>query len=104
MVIEADEFARNMVADMIVSCGLDCITADCCISALIACHEEMPDIVIINWMLPDINGQEFIEMLRSMPDGNEPHVILCSEMPSAGSYTSRYLETLRDSVVRAAFV
>lgn len=103
MVVEADDYARNSVADMIISCGLDCVTADSCINGLIACYETMPDIVIVNWMLPDINGQEFLEMLRGMPEGERPHIILCSRMPDSSSNTSRYLESLRDSVVRAAF-
>lgn len=103
LVVEANEFVRASVASMITSCGLDCDTADSCLNGLISCYDRMPDIIILNWMLPDVNGMEFFDLLRNMPDGDRPHVILCSDMAVMHGCAGYYMESLRDSVVRAAF-
>ncbi|MET0154935.1 MAG: response regulator [Rickettsiales bacterium] len=104
LIIAADEYIRDSVADMTEGCGFECRTAENSIHGLIACSERMPDVIIINCMLPDMNGIEFFEILRGMPGGRRPFVILCSDIQMrSGKGAAKYLESLRDSVVRAAF-
>ncbi|MEJ2227599.1 MAG: response regulator [Alphaproteobacteria bacterium] len=39
------------------------------------CYEDMPDIIFLDWNMPEMNGLEFLKDLRNMPFGGEPKVI-----------------------------
>jgi two-component system chemotaxis response regulator CheY len=46
--------------------------------ALAACQEDMPDVVLLDWRMPVMNGLEFLVRLRRLPGGVGPCVIFCS--------------------------
>lgn len=46
--------------------------------ALNACHDAMPDAVLLDWNMPVMDGIEFLSALRKMPDGTAPVVIFCT--------------------------
>lgn len=39
---------------------------------------NMPDMIMLDWHMPVMNGLEFLKVLRAMPDGNIPKVIFCT--------------------------
>jgi two-component system, chemotaxis family, chemotaxis protein CheY len=46
--------------------------------ALAACGERMPDAILLDWLMPGMDGFEFLRELRSMPDGTRPKVVFCT--------------------------
>lgn len=46
--------------------------------ALEACKAAMPDVIILDWNMPVMNGIEFLEELRKLEKGNSPKVIFCT--------------------------
>ena len=42
------------------------------------CSGNMPDIVILDWNMPNMNGLEFLLKLRSMEHGQDPKVLFCT--------------------------
>jgi signal transduction histidine kinase len=53
-------------------------------AALVLFHEFRPDLVLINWVIPDVNGRTVVEQLRAMiPTGSFiPILILLADMTS----------------------
>ncbi|HVJ51981.1 MAG TPA: response regulator [Aliidongia sp.] len=46
--------------------------------ALDACHRRLPDVVLLDWNMPVMNGLEFLIELRRMPQGDGPIVVFCT--------------------------
>lgn len=46
--------------------------------ALEKCREAMPDVVMLDWNMPVMDGLEYLIALRNEPDGDLPKVILCT--------------------------
>ncbi|WAT17466.1 response regulator [Aurantiacibacter sp. MUD11] len=46
--------------------------------ALEQCEQQMPDVVLLDWNMPVMNGMEFIETLRKLPGGDAPRVVFCT--------------------------
>ena len=46
--------------------------------ALEECKREMPDAVLLDWNMPNMDGYEFLRVLRRMPDGDRPKVVFCT--------------------------
>ena len=46
--------------------------------ALKACLGAMPDAVLLDWNMPNMDGLAFLEALRASPDGARPKVLFCT--------------------------
>jgi two-component system chemotaxis response regulator CheY len=46
--------------------------------ALEKCRSRMPDVVLLDWNMPVMDGLEFLKSLRHTEGGREPAVILCT--------------------------
>ena len=63
-ILEALEFEPREAAD-----GLE---------ALSVCRAAMPDVVLLDWGMPVMDGLEFLRALRREPGGDVPVVVFCS--------------------------
>ncbi len=46
--------------------------------ALRACNVAMPDAVLLDWNMPNMDGFEFLRQLRRLPLGDQPRVVFCT--------------------------
>ncbi len=46
--------------------------------ALDACLKHMPDVVLLDWNMPVMNGIDFLRQLRRAPGGKSPVVVFCT--------------------------
>jgi two-component system chemotaxis response regulator CheY len=46
--------------------------------ALEICMRRLPDVVLLDWNMPVMNGLEFLVALRQMPNGDRPIVVFCT--------------------------
>lgn len=46
--------------------------------ALASCQERMPDVILLDWRMPVMNGLECLGRLRRLPGGVAPRVIFCT--------------------------
>ena len=46
--------------------------------ALEACQRRLPDVVLLDWNMPVMNGLEFLIELRQMTNGDRPIVVFCT--------------------------
>jgi two-component system, chemotaxis family, chemotaxis protein CheY len=46
--------------------------------ALDVCMRSMPDLVLLDWHLPVMDGLDFLQKLRQMDGGKRPKVVFCA--------------------------
>ena len=46
--------------------------------ALECCHRRMPDVILLDWNMPVMNGIDFLRLLRDEDGGSSPIVVFCT--------------------------
>ena len=64
LVVEDDESIRTLVGAMLESAGYQVIEANSCAAAITLAGSHMPDLVVLDLGLPDMDGMEVIREIR----------------------------------------
>ena len=64
LVVEDDVAIREMLSFSLRRSGFECETVGDGEAGLLKLQEQLPDIILLDWMLPGIDGIEFIRQLR----------------------------------------
>jgi diguanylate cyclase (GGDEF)-like protein len=78
LVVEDDQDIREMVALMVKGMGHKVYTATTGKEALARVHEHQPDIVLLDLMMPEMDGFEFCRHVRQDPSLRDLHIIITS--------------------------
>lgn len=80
LVVDDDPFIRSMLSQILTSMGIGCETAEAAEDALLRINrrEIMPDLLFLDFMLPKMNGMEFLRRLRAMDGGAYTPVVVLS--------------------------
>ncbi|GAB4330154.1 MAG: hypothetical protein Kow00117_15880 [Phototrophicales bacterium] len=79
LIIDDDAALQKLVVTLLKRAGMESISA---LSAMEAVEElkkrPLPDIILLDLMLPDVSGIEFLKQMRSKPIFNDTPVIILS--------------------------
>lgn len=64
LIVEDEQAIRDMVVFALKRAGFVCMEAEDCGSARTIIADAQPDLVLLDWMLPDISGLEFSRSLK----------------------------------------
>jgi two-component system chemotaxis response regulator CheY len=70
------------------------------ISALRACREKMPDLVLLDWSMPGMKGVEFVRSLRAQPEGVRPIILVCVTEVDAHEIAQAVAAGINDYVMK----
>lgn len=68
MIIDDEPFILMMVEDKLRKAGLEVATLRESVGAIDKIREMKPDLVILDWMMPELSGIELCRMLKSDPE------------------------------------
>jgi two-component system, OmpR family, response regulator MprA len=76
LVVDDDPAIRLVIETLLAEEGFDVRGAADGIEALRALHESVPDVVILDLLMPRMNGREFLEQVHR--EGEHPSVLILS--------------------------
>src|SRR5258706_9258789 len=86
VVIEDNAQSARLVAKLLVKSGHNVRTFLTCDAGLTNTFETLPDLVLIDLGLPDIDGQTVISLLRQQPKLSKTSVIAFTAWPPETAY------------------
>lgn len=78
LLVDDSKVVRTLGKRIMSGLGYDTREAEDGQQAMEQCRDHMPDVVLLDWHMPVMNGMEFLKALRAMPDGASPKVIFCT--------------------------
>ncbi len=80
LIVDDSPTLRRILRQMLERIGLGTAEAENGVRALEHCRERMPDVIFLDWNMPEMDGLAFLRALRREPDGTRPVVIFCTTM------------------------
>lgn len=82
LVVDDDAVSRKLVATTLIKSGYDVIPVASGSEALSAVEQEPPDLIILDVMMPEINGYDLCKRFRSMPQTSHLPIIMLTGQDS----------------------
>lgn len=78
LVVDDSRVVRKVARRILEELGFGVAEAADGAEGLAWCRGAMPDVVLLDWQMPGIDGLEFLRRLRQEPAGDRPKVVFCS--------------------------
>lgn len=78
LIVDDSKVVRKVLRRIVEDLGFACVEADYGDSAYEECEKKMPDVILLDWNMPGVDGMEFLVRLRKTADGKKPKVLFCT--------------------------
>ncbi len=98
LIVDDSRVVRMVARKILQELGFETSEAEDGKKAMEACQKAMPDVILLDWNMPVMNGIEFLRELRAYPGGDVPKVVFCTTendlahiMEAMGSGADEYI-------------
>jgi two-component system, chemotaxis family, chemotaxis protein CheY len=78
LVVDDSRVIRRMASDMLTGLGLRTAEAEHGLAAVEFCRKTVPDFVLLDWNMPEMDGIGCLRALRAMALDPRPIVVMCT--------------------------
>ena len=78
LVVDDSRVIRKVSRRILEDLAFEVAEASDGVEALAWCSAVMPDVILLDWNMPQMDGMAFLRRLRAEPGGDAPKVIFCS--------------------------
>jgi len=78
LVVDDSRVIRKVSRRILEDMGFEVAEAADGVEALSWCCAVMPDLILLDWRMPEMDGMAFLRRLRAEPGGDAPKVVFCS--------------------------
>ena len=78
LIIDDSRIIRKVARRIVEDLGFEVEEAADGAEALAYCAAAMPDVVLVDWNMPVMDGMTFLRRLRATPGGERPKVLFCT--------------------------
>ena len=79
LIVDDSKVVRRFARNILEGIGFACQEAGDGLQALAACRASMPDLILLDWEMPILDGLGFATTLRAEPGGDAPKILFCDE-------------------------
>jgi CheY-like chemotaxis protein len=103
LLIEDDKFLRELMNKKLLTLGYDVVSAADGESGLVMIKETKPDVVLLDLILPGINGFEVLEKAKQDPEIANIPVVILSNLGQGEDIEKGLALGAKDFLVKAHF-
>lgn len=100
LIVDDLEDNRILLARALKSSGYATILAESGREALAIIGEQMPDIVLLDWMMPELSGVETLRAIREIYSSSQLPVIMCTALDEESSVVTAISAGANDYVTK----
>jgi two-component system chemotaxis response regulator CheY len=78
LIVDDSRVIRKVARRILEQLGFEVCEAGDGAEALAYCRSEMPDLILLDWRMPVMDGMTFLRQLRIEPGGDQPKVLVCT--------------------------
>ncbi|WGM30211.1 Chemotaxis protein CheY [Brevundimonas sp. NIBR11] len=78
LIVDDSRIIRKVARRIVEGLGFEVDEAADGVEALSYCTGLMPDVVLLDWNMPVMDGLTFLRRLRATPGGDKPKVLFCT--------------------------
>ena len=78
LIVDDSRIIRKVARRIVEGLGFEVDEAADGSEALAFCAGVMPEVVLLDWSMPVMDGMTFLRRLRAMPGGDAPKVLFCT--------------------------
>lgn len=78
LIVDDAKVVRLFCQQIVESLGFSTEEAENGKQALDKCSIAMPDVVLLDWNMPVMDGLKFLKALRKLDEGDKPQVVFCT--------------------------
>lgn len=79
LIVDDSKIVRKLARRIMEALSFEIMEAEDGKQAAEECIKKMPDLILLDWHMPVMNGLEFIKKLRGeIPGGRDPKVMFCT--------------------------
>lgn len=100
LIVDDSRVVRKVASRIVEKLGFSFTEAEDGSVALAACEKSFPDLILLDWYMPVMDGLEFIQKLRALPGGDAPVVIFCTTENEIGHIQQAILAGANEYVMK----
>jgi len=78
LIVDDSRTIRKVSRDIVQSLSFEVQEAENGAAGLAECRARMPDVILLDWNMPVMDGYSFLKELRKTPGGEAPKVVFCT--------------------------
>lgn len=78
LIVDDSRVIRKVARQILEGMGFTCVEAEDGQQAFDQARKAMPDVILLDWNMPVVNGIEFMKMFHTLPNFGEAKVIFCT--------------------------
>jgi two-component system, chemotaxis family, chemotaxis protein CheY len=102
LVVDDSRVVRKVARRILETLDFETAEASDGAEALAFCRAAMPDAILTDWTMPNMDGLEFVQRLRKEPGGLTPVVLFCAAENDPGKIAEA-LESGADEYIMKPF-
>ncbi len=88
LVVDDSRVIRTVARRILEALSYCVAEAEDGMAGLRACRERMPDLIFLDWNLPNMKGLDFVKSVRGQQDGGRPVILFCTTESDPGEIAS----------------